>query len=411
MNRSILLADMNAFFAQVEAKENPHLRGKPLFVTGSDNPHTIVTTCSYEARPFGVRSGMSLHEALRLCPHAVIIEGNQDRYLDYSKRLLRIYQNFTDQVEPYSIDEAFIDVTGVRLLHGDAKSVAVKIKKQMREKTGLTCSIGIGPNKLLAKMAANQQKPDGLVEFAPEQVPEVIWHLHVEKLVGVGSRMKEHLNRRGIFTIEQLAKHPSALLRSAFGKYGEMLHQAAWGVDENPVNPDGGCPVKSMGHSYTFPRDVKTDEDVRRWLLLLSDKVAKRLRGENLWGKTITLTVRGTNYATFTRSLTLPAFTDSPHEIQQTAFCLFGSAWNWKQNVRLLGVSVSGLSKKKIGQLSWLKDYLREKKLLRAIDRINNRHGEYSITFASLLPHTQAGKRLRKKTGCFMTREEKTMQF
>ncbi|MCX8015258.1 MAG: DNA polymerase IV, partial [candidate division WOR-3 bacterium] len=193
-NRIIALIDMDAFFAQIEQSHNPSLRGKPLFVLGGPGRHAVVTAASYEAKRFGVKSGMSLPEAQKLCPYALTIIGNQDKYIDYCYRLLNIYQEFTDLVEPYSIDEAFLDLTAVQRLFGTPEQIAKKIKVRIRQELNLTCSIGIGPNKLIAKMAAEWHKPDGLVIVKPEQVPQIIWSFPVEEMVGVGRKMKIHLN-------------------------------------------------------------------------------------------------------------------------------------------------------------------------------------------------------------------------
>jgi DNA polymerase-4 len=458
-NRTIVLIDMDAFFAQIEQRHNPVLRGKPILVTGGPGRHAIVTTASYEAKRLGVKSAMSLPEALRLCPHALTIICNPDKYIDYCYRLLNIYKEFTDLVEPYSIDEAFLDITSVQRLFGTPQEIGQKIKKRIKQELDLTCSIGIGPNKLIAKMSAEWQKPDGLTIVNPEDVPQIIWHMEVEELVGVGHRMKIHLNSLGIKTIEDLAKYPAYLLKAKFGKYGEILHQFAWGIDNSSVDPKSFDEIKSVGHSYTLPKDVTDLELIKWYIYWLSSKVARRLEKEGLAGRTIHLYVRSADFNDFGVQTSISEKTNYPQKIASVAYELFlknydcpasiskqGIDQNKKEctslslaknrgGVRLLGVSVSNVSSQDQFQLDLFYDSPRtnfqdaegfqttlytgtkiSQKLVRgkpkmsqvlnSIAQVKNKYGDDVIELAVLL--LQNKKRwVRQKVGCFLTPLEK----
>lgn len=404
-NRIIALIDMDAFFAQIEQRHNPALRGKPVFVLGGPGRHAVVTAASYEAKRLGVKSGMSLPEAKTLCPYAITVIGNQDKYLDYCYRLLNIYQEFTDLVEPYSIDEAFLDLTAVQRLLGTPEQIASKIKARIRQALDLTCSIGIGPNKLIAKMAADWHKPDGLTIVAPQDLPAIIWQLPVEELIGVGQRMKIHLNNLGIKTIEDLAKYPVYQLKARFGKYGEVLHQFAWGIDDSPVDPKSFAEVKSVGHSYTLPKDIADLELIRWYLYWLSSKVARRLQKQNLAGRTIHLSVRTADFNYFGVQTSLPESTNYPQKIANIAYELFVKNYRG-MSVRLLGVSVGNLSPQTKMQLNLFYDKLKMAPVLNAIAQLKDKYGDEIIELATLL--LQNKKRwLRPKVGCFLTNREK----
>ncbi len=408
-NRIILLIDMNAFFAQVEQRHNPALQGKPIFVVGGPGRHAVVTTASYEAKKLGVKSAMSLLQAQQLCPQALVIIGNPDKYIDYCYRLLNIYKEFTDLVEPYSIDEAFLDITNVQELFGAPKEIGQKIKQRIREELDLTCSIGIGPNKLIAKMAAEWQKPDGLTIVEAKDVPQVIWSLAVEEMVGVGSRMKIHLNNLGIKTIEDLAKYPSYLLKAKFGKYGEILHQFAWGIDESAVDPGSFDEIKSVGHSYTLPKDVVDLELIKWYIYWLSSKVARRLEKEGLAGRTIRLSVRSADFNDFGVQTSITDKTNYPQKIANVAYELFLKNYVGK-NVRLLGVSVSNLSSQDQFQLDLFCDKPKMASVLNSIAQVKNKYGDDIIELAIMILKNKK-RWIRQKVGCFLTNREKGHAF
>lgn len=409
LNRVILLIDMDAFFAQIEQRHNPSLQGKPILVVGGPGRHAIVTTASYEAKRLGVKSAMSLPEALKLCPRALIIIGNPDKYIDYCYRLLNIYKEFTDLVEPYSIDEAFLDITNVQRLFGTPQQIGEKIKQRIKQELDLTCSIGIGPNKLIAKMAAEWNKPDGLTLVDAKDVPQIIWHMPVEEMIGVGPKMKVHLNSLGIKTIEDLAKYPAYLLKAKFGKYGEILHQFAWGIDESSVDPKSFDEIKSVGHSYTLPKDV-TDLDLIRWYIYwLSSKVARRLEKEGLAGRTIHLSVRSADFNDFGVQTSISEKTNYPQKIATIAYELFLKNYRGK-SVRLLGVSVSNLSSQSQFQLDLFFNKPKMAQVLNSIAQVKNKYGDDIIQLAMIL--LQNKKRwVRQKVGCFLTNRGKGHAF
>lgn len=408
-SRTIVLIDMDAFFAQIEQRHNPALRGKPILVVGGPGRHAVVTTASYEAKRLGVKSAMALHQALQICPHALTIIGNPDKYIDYCFRLLNIYKEFTDLVEPYSVDEAFLDITHVQRLFGTPEQIGAKIKARVKQELDLTCSIGIGPNKLIAKMAAEWQKPDGLVIVKPEQVPQIIWSFPVEEMIGVGQKMKAHLNNLGIKTIEDLAKYPGYLLKAKFGKYGEILHQFAWGVDSSVVDPKSFDQIKSVGHSYTMPKDVTDLELIKWYIYWLASKVARRLEKEGLAGRTVHLSVRSADFNDFGVQTSINQPTNYPQKIANIAYELFLKNYIGK-SVRLLGVSVSNLLPQNQFQLDLFYDKPKMAQVLNSIAQVKNKYGDEIIQLAMIL--LQNKKRwVRQKVGCFLTNREKGHVF
>ncbi len=404
-DRIIALVDMNAFFAQIEQICNPALRGKPVVVGGSPGKRSVVTAASYEARPYGIKAGMSYYEALQKCPHAVMVVGDNSKYLDYCHRIVAIFREFTDQVEPFSIDEAFLDLTGVLHLHKSPEAIGHTIKRTIRDRLGLQCSVGIGPNKLVAKMAADWQKPDGLSRVWPEELPHILYPFPVEELIGVGRKMKNHLNRLGIYTIGDLARTPTEILDEKFGIYGSLLHRWANGIDETPVDPGAFLTVKSMGHSYTLPADTDNPETIKWFIFWLSDKVARRLRHDSYAGRTITLSVRSSAFDTFSRAETILLPTASTHEISATALSLFHHHSPPGLKVRLLGVSVSNLRKITPSQLDLYDTSLKKMRLLETLDAVKDKYGDSSLTYAVLADNHR--KMLRPKVGVFLTNKEK----
>lgn len=397
---------MDAFFAQIEQKENPALRGKPVLVAGSPSTHSVVTAASYEARPYGIKSGMALFQAKKLCPHAIVVPGNQSKYLRYSKKFIDSCRQFSDLVEYYSVDEAYLDVTNCTQLFGPPEEIARKLKNEIKKRTGLTSTVGIAENKLLAKMAAKRNKPDGIGALTMEDVKKILWHLPVNELPGVGSRYTKHLENFGITTIGRLADFPVGILKEKFGVYGEFLHQMANGRDTSPVDPHSHDYVKSMGHSITNAHDLETQEEIETVLLYLSDKVARRLREEKLAGKTITFVLRTSDFITSSRAKTLSTPTLSPQVIASQAFKLYKQHFNG-QKARLLGVSVSHLCHAENAQLTLFGNDIKIQKLFFAVDAIRKKYGEHVLTFAALLPLYKEGDKLSKKVGVFLTSQQK----
>ena len=384
----ILHVDMDAFFASVEQKERPWLVGEPVVVGGDPQKrHGVVTAASYAAREYGIKAGMPLATAKRLCPHAIFLIGtDQDKYEYMSSRIMRIFYQFTPEVEPYSIDEAFLDITGCERLFGPPVQLAKKLKERIKKQLGLSCSVGIGPNKLLAKLASSLNKPDGLTLIPKDRIKEILSPLEVTKLCGIGDKTAKTLFSLGIHTLGELASYPVEVLKRKFGKNGEWLHFVANGID--PAN--GGVisqtiPEKSMGHERTLPQDIADPEQISSVLLALCGMVARRLRQKRLQGRTITLRVRYSDFVSLTRSETIAPPTDSEHVILKVAGKLALDIGSGIRRVRLLGVSVSHLTKDGQSQQMSLPfvDYIDKRgKVYSVMDRIRDKFGEESIRWA-----------------------------
>lgn len=349
--RLVMHIDMNAYFASVEQSCRPFLKGKPVLVSADPygtpkGARSVAATASYEAREYGVHAGMPLFEALRLCPHAIVVEGDARKYLSISLRILEILETFTDLVEPYSIDEAFIDVTSTAHLFGGKVAVAREIKRTARQEFGITCSIGIGPNKLTAKMASNMEKPDGLVVIEKKDLPEAIWNLSVDAIPGVGCRRKFKMNLMGIKTIRDLALHPRENLRRAFGIVGEYLQQCAWGRDDSPVVSISKIPdPKSISAASTFFENTSDSELILSALFYLSEKAAVRLRKHRLKARVIGAWVRDKDFSSKGKMKKLPAEVESFEKIYHHAKEIFKENYLPPEKpVRLVGVYLSGLS-------------------------------------------------------------------
>ncbi len=386
MSRWVLHVDMDAFFASVEQVLDPALLGKPVIVAGSTEGRGVVAAASYEARRYGVRSAMPTVQAKRLCPNGVFIAGHHTAYGDYSGRVLAVLKRYTPLIEQTSIDEAYLDVTGCERLHGDAVEVARKIKTAVRNETGLTCSVGVAPNRLLAKMASGMNKPDGLTVMRVEDVPSVLWPKPVGYLHGIGTSTATRLRGLGLLTIGDLAAYPVDLLVHEFGVGGRYLHEAANGFDDMPVPPlEDAEEAKSLSRETTFAQDIDDLGELDRTLLGLADQVARRLRRHGYRGRTVTVKIRKADFTTVTRSRTLPAPTDLTEEIYREARRALHAFWRPSVKVRLLGVGVSNLERAGEGLTALFDGSEKLRKVSRAVDRIKDRYGERALTRARLL--------------------------
>jgi DNA polymerase IV len=382
MDRLILHIDMDAFFISVEQRDNPALLGKPAAVCGSLS-RSVVTSATYEARPYGVRAGMSTQEAKRRCPQLILVAGNHSKYTETSARIFTILKKYTPMVEVASIDEAYLDITQSLLLFQSPLHIAQSVKDQIRENEQLTCSIGVAPNKLLAKLGSGLKKPDGLVVIRKEDVEEILKDLPVSKLYGIGPKLTETLNSIGIFTCGQLGKFPVSSLSKRFGAIGEGLHEMGLGLDGSPVIPfDKEEDAKSISHSVTLEEDTSDPNILRKVLLQLSERVSRRMRREGFYGKRIALTVRYSDFFTFSKQKTLSKWINSGNEIFQYASEIFKSVSHPKP-IRLLGVGVS-LLKKEWCQLDLFEKRGKKDNLLKAMDRVNERFGDWTLTWAGL---------------------------
>lgn len=384
MKKIIMHIDMNAFFASVEQQVNPALRGKPIAVIGS-NERTVVTTASYEARAYGVKTGMTKYDAKRLCPHIILVAGETSRYTDTCRRLVGIYRQYTPVVEVYSIDEAFLDITGSIPLFGSAETIAKNIKRDIHQQLGrLTCSIGIAHNKLLAKLGSDMKKPDGLVIIQQEDVDKLLEHLPAKELCGIGPRLESRLSAMGIRTCGELGRASLHALRNQFGVIGERLKLMALGIDDSPVVPMEQEPeAKSVGHSMTLDRDVSDMETLERHILHLSEMVGRRLRRGGYAGRTVTLTLRYANFDTFTRQSTVKSPMNNSIDIYMIAKDILERI-RLRQPIRLVGVSVSNLTRN-IGQIPLFPNDRARQAATRVMDEINDRYGDFFITWGALI--------------------------
>jgi nucleotidyltransferase/DNA polymerase involved in DNA repair len=376
---------MDAFFAAVEQRDRPELRGRPVIV-GADpmggRGRGVVSTASYEARPFGVGSAMPISQAWRACPHGVYLRPDMERYARESGRVMDILRRFTDRVEPVSIDEAFLDVTaGARAL-GTGETVARRLKEQVRGETGLTASVGVATSKLVAKVASDRRKPDGLVVVPPGEEAAFLAPLPVRRLWGVGPRMEEQLARLGVATIGDLAALEPARLERRLGTHGHDLQLLARGIDDREVHADSE-EAKSIGQEHTFGSDTADPERLRALLLDLADAVAARLRAHGLKARTLTLKYRDASFRTTTHARTLPAGVDSGNDVFEVISALFGEVHRGRQ-VRLLGVYAShfGSGSPQLG-LFEEEEARSPADLLR--DEVTERFGKGALTRASLL--------------------------
>ncbi|HUS58823.1 MAG TPA: DNA polymerase IV [Planctomycetota bacterium] len=387
-NRIIMHVDMDAFFASVEQAADPSLKGKPVMVCGGLESRTVVAAASYEARKFGVRAAMPLAIARMKCPNGVFIEGDPEKYIYTSLRLNDIFREFSPIVEEYSIDESFLDVTDVAGRFGGPAEIAKKIKQRVKEQFHLSCSVGIGPNKLLAKTASDLDKPDGLTVLAWEDLPAKFQTLPVEKLYGVGEETAKKLELLGVHTIGQLANVPVSALKKIFGVVGELLHDAANGIDNSPVLTEAERPPpKSVGNDYTLQRDTLDDELIRSVLLGLCSKVARRLRKGGHAGRTVTLKIRFSDFTTITRSRTLDTHVDLDKEIFDVVLQIYQSLHK-HMAVRMLGVSASNLMhtpperQRSLFDYSFWKKY---KRVIQSVDKARDKFGERSIMWGALI--------------------------
>lgn len=385
----VMHIDMNAFFASVEQRCNPSLRGKPIAVVGSAE-RTVVTTASYEARAFGVKTGMNRYEAKRACPALIFVVGDNRKYIDTSVRMLEILKGFSPRIEAYSIDEAFVDIAGCLSLFASPEALGREAKERVKKELGITCSVGIAPNKLLAKLASDMQKPDGLVLIRPEDVAGLLEELPVGELWGIGPRLTASLALIGVRTCGQLGSAPAGVLRKRFGIIGERLHLMGQGIYPSPIVPMGEeAGAKSVGHSMTLPRDITDRSLVRRYLLKLSEMVGARARAHDLKGRKVALTIRYADFFTFSRVRTLPLPTNDTHAIYRSALAIL-EAIRLRSSVRLLGVSISDMASGS-NQMELFEGDRRRERLLGAVDEINNHFGRSTLTWASLLEDADSG--------------------
>jgi DNA polymerase IV len=385
-SRRIIHLDMDAFYASVEVLDEPALQGRPVIVGGVVG-RGVVSAASYEARKFGVHSAQPMATARRLCPGGVFLPVRMSRYRELSREIFRLFQTFTPLVETLSLDEAFLDVTGSLRIFGSAEEIARQIKGRVLKETGLTVSAGVAPNKFLAKIASDLEKPDGLTVVPPDRVQEFLDPLPIERLWGVGPATRKELGLLGVAAIGDLRRHPAALLEKRFGESGRRLAALSRGLDDREVQP--WRENKSVGHEETFEEDLQDPEAVKKRLLALAHKTARRMRREGFAGRTVTLKVKYRDFTCVTRSHTLGEATDDGQVIYRLGSELLQKTAVGRRAVRLVGISVSQPDRKtENGQLTLFPPAAgreRADKKNQALDDIHRRYGPRALRPASLM--------------------------
>jgi DNA polymerase-4 len=378
MARRIMHIDLDAFFVSVEQVADPSLRGKPVVVGGRPRGRGVVAAASYEARAFGLRSGMPLVTASRLCPQAIFIQGSFPKYREASEKFMAILANFSPYLEPMGLDEAYLDVTGFESLHGSIKQMALKIKQQVKKELGINASIGIASGKVVAKVASALAKPDGLLEIGEGEEAAFLAPLPIARLPGIGQKTEPKLKSLGIDTIGKLSALPLEALKSHFGASGEVLQRFARGIDDREVEPP--AEAKSTSRETTFAKDIKDPAKLESTLRYLGERVGADLRQKNKRARCITLKLRYGDFTTITRRQTLSQSTDSDQTIFETGQGLLKKALGGeKRAVRLIGIGVSELVEAG-RQLDMMDSSAqRQEQLNKAIDRIRRKYGFTSI--------------------------------
>jgi DNA polymerase-4 len=387
--KTILHLDMDAFYASVEQLDRAELRGRPVIV-GGHGMRGVVCACSYEARTFGVHSAMPIARALRLCPHATVLPVRMARYQEISGQVFEIFERYTDLIEPISVDEAFLDVTDSKRLFGCGWDIATKIRRDVRDELGLAISVGIAPNKFLAKLASEQAKPDGIFQV-PEAMDDFLLPLPLKRLWGVGPVMLQELEALGLRTVGDLRTMDRSFLEGRLGQAGAMLFRLARGEDTRQVTPERE--LKSIGHEDTFDKDLWQSESMHVVLLDLAERVATRLRRHGVMGTTLTLKVKYADFSTVTRSRTVVDGIANAGDMFVLAKELLDKTEAGRKPVRLLGISLNNLQEAGSGQ-GLLFDGQRQRQLNdldRAVDRLRERYGEKGICRATLVGHRQRG--------------------
>ena len=379
-SRQIIHVDMDAFFASVEQLDNPDLVGKAVIVGGDPKKRGVVSAASYEARKFGVHSAMPTSQAIRLCPNAIVLPVRMKRYAELSQQIRTIFQKFTPEVEPISLDEAFLDVTASLQLFGSTEKIGRDIKNQIKEQLGLVASVGIAPNKFLAKLASDLDKPDGFVIITEENKQRILGPLPVSRIWGVGKVTEKALKSKGINTIGQLRETPAEILKGIFGDQAPHMSRLAQGIDDREVEPSREA--KSISSEQTFATDV-TDKDILLGVLLNQvEDVAQRLRINDLETRTITLKLRYGDFRTVTRSVTFDSSTNTTKILWQQSRDVF-LKWHKKSAgpLRLLGFGTSGLQKAGTGQRQLFTEPEQEKqeRLDKTFDDIRGKFGHDSL--------------------------------
>ena len=379
---TILHVDMDAFFASVAERDNPELKGKAVVI--GMGARGVVSAANYEARKFGIHSAMPVGRARRLAPHAIFLPVDMARYQEVSEHVMEIFHSFTPWVEPISLDEAFLDVTGSQKLLGTGREIAVAIRKKVEEQEGITCSVGIAPSKFIAKLASAHCKPNGMLEITSDRILTFLHPLPIQAMWGVGPKTAEVLERLGLRTIEDIAKLPRTTLIRALGEAnGASLYELAWGRDYRDVTPEE--PDRSISAAETFPQDLDNPEEILTELLRLTERATARLRDRELFAKTISIKVRFADFSTINRSKTLPLPIDSTHDVYEVVKGLYQALRIERARLRLVGVSLENLSEGAPHQMMLGEREVGWRQAEGAMDQARARFGKGSVRPARLI--------------------------
>ena len=384
---TILHVDMDAFYASVAERDDPSLRGKAVVVGAG--ARGVVLSANYAARKYGIRAAMPVGRAKRMAPHAVFVTPDHQRYSEVSAKVMEIFDSFTPLVEPISLDEAFLDVTGARKLLGTGREIAVEIRRQVEASEGITCSVGIAPSKFIAKLASGHCKPNGILEIPADRILNFLHPLPVTVIWGVGPKTAETLERLGLRTVADIANLPRATLIRALGQAsGASLYELAWGRDYRDVTPNE--PDKSISAAETFAQDIDDPEEILQEFLRLTEKAAARLRENGYYAKTISIKVRFADFSTISRSKTLPLPIDSTHDIYEIAKTLYLALNLDRARLRLVGISLDNLSEAAPEQLLLGAREKGWREADTAIDRAKLRFGGGSVRPGRLIRKSSA---------------------
>lgn len=399
--RTILHSDCNGFYASVECLYDPDIRDKPVAVGGDrDKRHGIILAKNEIAKKYKIQTGEAIWQALAKCPELVVVKPHYERYMRFSRMCRRIYADYTDRIEPFGLDEAWLDVSS-NTMGGEA--IAQEIRQRIKEELGITVSVGVSFNKIFAKLGSDYKKPDAVTVIPREKFKEIVWPLDAGDLLYVGRSTKRRLNILGVHTIGELANFPLPMLRSNFGKWGDVLYTFSNGLDSSPVrHMDESTAIKSIGNSTTTPRDLVCDRDAQIIFTVLCDSVCRRLREHGAKAREVAISVRNSSLESFTRQMKLLTATDITDEILRAAVNLFEANYRWDKPVRSLGVTVGDLSPASmLGQLSLLSDENQRERLAvldRSLDVLKRRFGSFCVRPASLM--------YDKKLSSFSPKEE-----
>jgi DNA polymerase-4 len=379
---TILHVDMDAFYASVAERDNPELKGKAVVI--GMGARGVVSAANYEARKFGIHSAMPVGRARRLAPHAIFLPVDMARYQEVSEHVMEIFHSFTPWVEPISLDEAFLDVTGSQKLLGTGREIAVAIRKKVEEQEGITCSVGIAPSKFIAKLASANCKPNGMLEITSDRILTFLHPLPIQAMWGVGPKTAEILERLGLRTIEDIAKLPRTTLIRALGEAnGASLYELAWGRDYRDVTPEE--PDRSISAAETFAQDLDNPEEILTEFLRLTERATARLRDRDLFAKTISIKVRFADFSTINRSKTLPLPIDSTHDVYDVVKGLYQALRIERARLRLVGVSLENLSEGAPHQMMLGEREVGWRQAEGAVDQARVRFGKGSVRPARLI--------------------------